>query len=960
MPDTATHSQAITLLPFDSRVLTELANAIIERHHHTLPDLSRVVIMLANPACAAQMRKALLTAASKNNCHALLGPHISSLRLWIESRQASTHNKISQHERELILVEALRKYPQLPGANQPWLLAENLLTLFDELNRQHVHISSDQSEFTRQLRKAYGITVENNSELLTHLDRESHLVHQLWQAWHKQLDDMQAEDALGIYHHKLQASLNDNNDTYEYWLAGYTRLEAGEQQWFDARAKQDRAKLYKSVSAVEAGSAASDFSTFIGQVYNSATNDFASRAGKTCKQIPTSPLQERIRIIHADNEEQEACAIELQVRRWLCSGRRNIGIVTQDRRLARRVRALLDRASISLQDSAGWALSTTSAAAALERWLECIEQEFEHVALLDLLKSSFVFTAEHGGQYLQTVYRFEQDIVLHENIASGLHRYQRALESRQQRLGKIWSQQTFAAVKEMLDVLEKAARPLLPFTDNREHDPGDFIRGLYKSLEKIGMLSALQDDPAGQRVLQELDNLLAAISRQPMKMRWPELRSWLGRTLERFSFKPATTDNRVTLVDLQQSHLMQFDAVILAGADKNHLPGQIRQQAFFNDAVRYSLGLASSEQHLDDNFYYYQCLIHSAPEVIVSHHLNSSNGETTILSPWIEALANFHRIAYGTDLAATELASISGNMHTAMINDQRIGLPEGDTRPAPETPVQLLPEQLSASSYQQLIDCPYRFFAARILRLSASDEITEVLSKTDYGERVHRCLEAFHGNVDKYPGPFAEKVTAVNRSAAVGLLEEIAKSVFAADLEDNFEHRGWLQRFIELIPAYIEWQISHAQQWDTQFTEAQAEINHPDLKLILKGRLDRVDHGGLGLDIIDYKTGYTPKQGDVDSGEAVQLPFYALLSNEKVQRVEYLKLDQATAKTAACLEGDALADLVEKNVLRLKSLETALSTRARLPAWGDSSVCKYCDASGLCRRDNWLNKGEPS
>ena len=953
MPDSA----AVIQLPYNSNLLAILADAIIEKHSSSLPDLSHVVVLLSNPACAADMRKYLLKAARGKNYTALLGPNISSLRPWIEENYSCKKKKLSQHGRELILVEALRDHPQLPGARQPWLLAENLLTLFDELNEQHIQLADDESEFNRELRKAYGVELENNNDLLSHLDRESHLIHQLWKAWQAQLEQLDADDALGIYHQKLQLGINDENDAHDYWLVGYHSLQIGEQQWFNSKSKQQQASWYKHSSTIvdETGSLTGKF---FSEVYNNSNYNFADRARSITTEVPTSPLQDRLSIAHTDNEDQQACAVELQVRLWLTEGYKRIGIVTQDRRLARRVRALLERANISLQDSAGWALSTTSAAAALERWLECIEQQFEHVALLDLLKSPFIFDGDHSSQYLQTIYRFENDIVLHENIASGMHRYQRALESRRKRLGKLWSEQTFSSVQELLETLQNAARPLYEFKNKQQQEPAVFLHLLFESLEKTGMLSAFKQDLAGQRVIQELEKLQIAIEHHPISMNWSELRSWIGRTLERFSFKPATRDNRVSLVDLKQSQFLQFDAVILAGTDKNHLPGTTKQQAFFNDAVRFSLGLPASDEHMKENFHYFLQLLSSAPKLLITHHLSNNSGEQTILSPWVEALSNFHTLAYGNKLENTELLDMLVETHTAVIRDERVELPPTDCQPRPVSPTNLLPTSISASSYQQLIDCPYKFFAGRLLGLTASDEISEVLSKADYGERVHRCLEAFHGNVDVLPGPFLDQITDNNRQDAEKLLEEIAKSVFASDLEDNFEHRGWLQRFLSLIPLYIEWQIKHNQHWSIHDTESQIQINQPGIDISLKGRLDRIDRNDNGLDIIDYKTGYTPRQVEVDEGEAVQLPFYALLSEQAVNRVEYLSLDQSKVKTAASLEADELQSLVESNQHRLKELIHDLANNAQLPAWGDDTVCGYCDMSGLCRRDNWLDKAD--
>jgi len=90
------------------------------------------------------------------------------------------------------------------------------------------------------------------------------------------------------------------------------------------------------------------------------------------------------------------------------------------------------------------------------------------------------------------------------------------------------------------------------------------------------------------------------------------------------------------------------------------------------------------------------------------------------------------------------------------------------------------------------MDCPYQFFASHGLNLSVSEEVQEALSKSDYGERVHRCLEAFHHNIEWLPGPFKEVVTEKNKESAIQCLEEISQQVFSRDLDDSFEHSGWL------------------------------------------------------------------------------------------------------------------------------------------------------------------------
>ena len=135
---------------------------------------------------------------------------------------------------------------------------------------------------------------------------------------------------------------------------------------------------------------------------------------------------------------------------------------------------------------------------------------------------------------------------------------------------------------------------------------------------------------------------------------------------------------------------------------------------------------------------------------------------------------------------------------------------------------------------------------------------------------------------------------------------------------------------------------------------------YPDIEL--KGRLDRIDHDAHGSAIIDYKTGAAlPTQDDVEAGEAVQLPFYALLaqaSAQPVTRVEYVAIKADKISAAACLEGEALSKLAHATEQRLIALIQELRSGAPMPAWGDEKTCAWCAMSGLCRKQMWVN--EPS
>jgi len=139
--------------------------------------------------------------------------------------------------------------------------------------------------------------------------------------------------------------------------------------------------------------------------------------------------------------------------------KKNIAIVTENRRLARRVRALLERANVTISDYAGWALSTSSAASVLERWLQTIEEDFAHQPLLDILKSPFILSDWDYEERMRTVYRLENDIIFHENIPANLQRYRRHAQYRKKRLPS-HLHESFDQIFLLLDQLALAAAPL--------------------------------------------------------------------------------------------------------------------------------------------------------------------------------------------------------------------------------------------------------------------------------------------------------------------------------------------------------------------------------------------------------------------------------------------------------------------------------------------------------------------
>jgi ATP-dependent helicase/nuclease subunit B len=271
-------------------------------------------------------------------------------------------------------------------------------------------------------------------------------------------------------------------------------------------------------------------------------------------------------------------------------------------------------------------------------------------------------------------------------------------------------------------------------------------------------------------------------------------------------------------------------------------------------------------------------------------------------------------------------------------------------RGAPSIAAERLPRRLSASSFEALRECPYRFFAQSVLGLRAADELDPEVEKRDYGKWLHDVLHTFH----------AERVPGEDAAADRERLLAVAAASLAAQGLDEASFLPFLASFEVLVPRYVAW-LHEREARGAAWAEGEVELRAaPDALggIELQGRIDRIDvvDGGRRLELIDYKTGSTSRLKEIvrDRFEDTQLAFYALLvgaqsdlplsafylAMDSTQGLDEVKHADVEATAAALLDGLA------EDLRRLRD-------GAALPPLGEGSACERCDARGLCRRDHW-------
>ena len=207
-------------LPYHQDILQSISGLLIARFADATPNLSRITILVSEGQAISPLRQAILKTAQQASYNALLGPNITTFASWVSQHPLPpSHSDIriaSNQTRELMLVEALKDYPGVYNECNPWLLASNLIPLFDELTRQHISLPDSLELFIEQLEQAYGIVGDS----YTALNMEAALVYNLWLAMQTELRSQNAIDEQAARILRLKYSLEQINPEQQFIVAG--------------------------------------------------------------------------------------------------------------------------------------------------------------------------------------------------------------------------------------------------------------------------------------------------------------------------------------------------------------------------------------------------------------------------------------------------------------------------------------------------------------------------------------------------------------------------------------------------------------------------------------------------------------------------------------------------------------------------------------------------------------------
>jgi ATP-dependent helicase/nuclease subunit B len=633
----------------------------------------------------------------------------------------------------------------------------------------------------------------------------------------------------------------------------------------------------------------------------------AARLGDKALSIPLAAPAPPGRIaLHeaqdpADEAERAAACVLHHVR----EGRAPVALAAIDRVLTRRIRAMLEQAHAAIRDETGWTLSTTRAAAHVMLALRACCWNAGADAVIDWLKNS---PAHPPGSVL----------ALERRVRRAGVREWRAL-----RAGDLGDRQQ--ALLERVNTWRdgmQAARPL-----------PQWLADLRDLLVASGQWPVLERDAAGMQVIAALrlgEHDRAELEAfEPARRRFSlaEFTAWANDALEAESFMPpAAPDAQVVILPLHLLLGRSFGAVVLPGCDEARLPSSAEPAGAWTPAQRQALGLPSREVLTRQARTAWQQALQT-PVCDILWRSSDETGEPVLASPLVEQL---------------QVAGLAHDGEDARLPDQ---VETHETLPPRAAGTALPVARLSASAYEDLRRCPYRFFALRQLGLQEPDEIDTDLDKRDFGNWLHKVLSTFHTQLARHP---------VSGAQRLALLDEAAATVKLEMRLDEGEFLPFSAGWAQVREGYCEWLDKHEASTGAAFQEAESEHERSLGALTLFGRVDRIDtlRGG-GRMVMDYKTESLQVTQDrvKQPGEDTQLAFYAALLGDGELRAAYVNVgERGETRTVEQV------DVMRARDLLLEGITHDMARVARgepLAALGEGRACEYCAARGLCRKDFW-------
>ena len=371
---------------------------------------------------------------------------------------------------------------------------------------------------------------------------------------------------------------------------------------------------------------------------------------------------------------------------------------------------------------------------------------------------------------------------------------------------------------------------------------------------------------------------------------------------------------KVTVMGVLETRACQFDGVIILDFNEAYVPHKSDKDLFINSVVRGRAGLpTTAEREALQKQFYYQ-LISRAKRVEIAYVSN----ETTLPSRFLKELDIPTVREYADDAWAGILFTRSQKRH------RDVETIEGE--------YDFTKQPLSATALKTFLECRRRFYYRYVAGLRPHQLPRETPEEFEIGNALHDALRDVYTARDHFTDAKVLKAAvaqAMVSHSGTTELERFLQQLWLKKLEPFFQHET--RRFASVRVKACE-----------------TALSMPYLGLTLEGRIDRIDSGPEGLEVLDYKSGgypiYTAKT--VENATDFQLEFYALMAAQKGTVALSGYYDLAAGAIVTDAQQRRKFALLDEHLATLRETKHFVFERT-----DELSRCRYCPYADLCQRE---------
>jgi RecB family exonuclease len=455
-----------------------------------------------------------------------------------------------------------------------------------------------------------------------------------------------------------------------------------------------------------------------------------------------------------------------------------------------------------------------------------------------------------------------------------------------------------------------------------------------------------------------------------------DVAAMIRRWIERQTFAPRAGASGVQLIDAQGARYGEFDEIFLVGLVEGEWPRRSAKSIFYPASLLSQLDWPDSRATLAGERAAFRDLAALArrqvslstfqleDDSIVGPSVFLEDADRMGLRTHIRQGRTVGRVFVHEALASDPVFPAAVTDEAAVWLDLRLGRSEASAGRFHGTSDSYRPAAYSVSSLERYLQCPFRFFAERVLDLKEDPEDEAALNPRELGIFVHRVFQAFF---QEWTGRSHRAITPDNLPQARAMFREVIEPLLATLPDDE----AAVQRTRLLGSAAGEGLAEAVFQveagWETPVVErlleqplaGEFEI-HTDTetrRIPIKGKPDRIDLLADGtFRIIDYKLGYAPQ-----SKLALQLPIYSVCTVQHLRATTGRNWEPGQAGYVAFGGDRRFIPMIGRGKDKeatLREAQTRLVTTIDAiergvfpPTPADITLCVRCAHATVCRKD---------